>query len=277
MGPESQLVGQTLLVIGGSSGIGLETARRAHAEGVRLVLTGRDPERVHRAGRELGGSIAAFDATDFDRLGRFFDELPTPIDHVLLTATGTHDASVAGSGGETTSRELDVHLALPIRVAHEAARSVRPGGTLLIMRCIGGGHEPGRSVMSALAASLSIMTKHLAQELAPIRVNLILGAFVATPLPESRLDGRSSARNDELHTTLPVQRRVAPADAAALAVDLMTNTAVTAGTFEIGLLHQRKPRPRAGPGSGPGGARAPSTPSNGEAVDRSGLWRDERD
>ena len=69
MGGESQLAGQTLLVIGGSSGIGLETARRARAEGAEVILTARDPERVHRAGLELGASIAAFDATDFDRLG----------------------------------------------------------------------------------------------------------------------------------------------------------------------------------------------------------------
>jgi NAD(P)-dependent dehydrogenase (short-subunit alcohol dehydrogenase family) len=75
---EPQLAGQTLLVIGGSAGIGLETGRRAHGEGARVILTARDPERVHRAGLELEASIAAFDATDFDRLARFFDELPNP-------------------------------------------------------------------------------------------------------------------------------------------------------------------------------------------------------
>jgi NAD(P)-dependent dehydrogenase (short-subunit alcohol dehydrogenase family) len=82
---EVPLAGQTLLVIGGSSGIGLATARRAHAEGAQVIITARDPERVHRAGLELDARIAAFDATDFDRLGKFFEQLSTPIDHVFLT------------------------------------------------------------------------------------------------------------------------------------------------------------------------------------------------
>jgi hypothetical protein len=82
---ERDLVGQTILVIGGSSGIGLETARLARAQGAGIILTARDPDRLHRAGIELGASIAAFDATDFGRLERFFDALPAPIDHLLVT------------------------------------------------------------------------------------------------------------------------------------------------------------------------------------------------
>ncbi|MGH3042475.1 MAG: SDR family NAD(P)-dependent oxidoreductase, partial [Gaiellaceae bacterium] len=95
MSSEPLLAGQTLLVIGGSSGIGLDAARRAHAEGAGLIITARDPERVHRAGLELEGSIAAFDATDFRRLGRFFDELPAPIDHVLVTGPRPYHATPA--------------------------------------------------------------------------------------------------------------------------------------------------------------------------------------
>jgi NADP-dependent 3-hydroxy acid dehydrogenase YdfG len=71
---EWDLLGQTVLVIGGSSGIGLETARLARAKGAEVILTARDPDRLHRIGLELGASIAAFDATDFDRLERFFDK-----------------------------------------------------------------------------------------------------------------------------------------------------------------------------------------------------------
>ena len=87
MSREQQLAGQTLVVIGGSSGIGLETARRAREEGAHVILTARDPDRLHRAGLELEASVAAFDATDFDRLEKFFHELPTPIDHVASPST----------------------------------------------------------------------------------------------------------------------------------------------------------------------------------------------
>src|SRR5215831_12614923 len=95
MSREPQLAGQTLVVIGGSSGIGLETTRRAREEGAAVIITARNAERLHRVGRELGASIAAFDATDFDRLHRFFDELPEPIDHVLVTGPGPYYAALA--------------------------------------------------------------------------------------------------------------------------------------------------------------------------------------
>src|SRR6476619_702406 len=93
--PEPELLGQTVVVIGGSSGIGLETARRAREEGADVILTARDPDRLQRVGLELGASVAAFDATDFARLRTFFDELPAPIDHVLVTGPGPYYAPLA--------------------------------------------------------------------------------------------------------------------------------------------------------------------------------------
>src|SRR5262252_7014464 len=88
---EPELRGQTVVAIGGSSGIGLETARRARAEGARVILTGRDPERLERAASDLGAlSAAAFDATDPASLEQFFRGLPSPIDHVIVTAGRPH-------------------------------------------------------------------------------------------------------------------------------------------------------------------------------------------
>ena len=86
---ESTLSGQTIVVIGGSAGIGLATARRAHAEGAKVILTARNPEPLERAAREIDAlSVAAFDATDFKFLAKFFDDLPFPVDHVLVTGPG---------------------------------------------------------------------------------------------------------------------------------------------------------------------------------------------
>src|SRR5260370_540776 len=123
-----QLLGQTVVVIGGSSGIGLETARRARAEGAEVVLTGRNPERLHHGALELDAlSSAAFDATDFDRLDRFFDELPTPVDHVMVTAGGPYYARLFDIDFEQARRNVDQHLLLPLHVARKAAAKVRPG------------------------------------------------------------------------------------------------------------------------------------------------------
>ncbi len=231
---EPDLLGQTLLVIGGSSGIGLETARLARTRGADIILTARDPDRLHRAGLELGASIAAFDATDFDRLERFFQALPAPIDHLLVTGPGPYYAPLAEFDLDAARRAVDAHLLLPLQVARDAASKVRPGGTLLFMGGTGGRRTAaGLAFIAALTAALPALIKSLALEVAPIRVNLIAAGFDDTPLSASLLGDRIDERREQLRTTLPIGRVVGPADIAALAVHLMTNTAVTGATFDI--------------------------------------------
>src|SRR5262245_35523022 len=113
---EPELRGQTVVVIGGSAGIGLETARRARAEGAGVILTGRDPERRQRAARELDAlSSAAFDATDPAPLERFFGGLPNPIDHVMVTAGRPHYGRLIDMDAAKASRALDEHLLLMLQ------------------------------------------------------------------------------------------------------------------------------------------------------------------
>jgi NAD(P)-dependent dehydrogenase (short-subunit alcohol dehydrogenase family) len=232
---EPQLAGQTVVVIGGSAGIGLETARLAHAEGANLVLTARNPGPLQRVASELTtASTVAFDATDFERLAQFFDELPTPIDHMLLTGPGPYYAPLADFDFEKARRAIEAHLFLPLQVARYAVNKVRPGGTLLFMGGTGGRRTAkGFALISALTAAMPAMTKNLALELAPVRVNLIAAGFVDTPLSASLLGDQLDARREQLRTTLPIRRVVGPADIAALAVHLMTNTAVTGATYDI--------------------------------------------
>jgi NAD(P)-dependent dehydrogenase (short-subunit alcohol dehydrogenase family) len=232
---EPGLLGQTVLVIGGSSGIGLETARLARARGADVILTARDPDRLHRVGLELGASIAAFDATDFDRLQRFLDALATPIDHLLVTGPGPpSSAPLAAFDLDTDRRDIEAQLLLPLQVARLAPGKVRPGGTLLLVGGTSGRHPaPGRSLSSALTAALPTLTRNLALELAPIRVNLLAAGFVDTPLSAALLGDQLEERRHQLRSILPIGRVVGPADVAALAVHLMTNTAVTGATFDI--------------------------------------------
>ena len=231
----SALSGQTVVVIGGSAGIGLETARLAHAEGAEVVLTGRNRERLEGAAGEVGATrTAAFDATDFPRLERFFAELPAPIDHVLVTGPGPYYAPLAEFDFEAARRDLESHILLPLQVARNAVGRVRAGGTLLFMGGTGGrATAPGFALISALTAAGPAMTRNLALEIAPIRVNLIAAGFVDTPLSAALLGDQLDARREQLRATLPIRRVVGPADIAALAVHLMANTAVTGATYDI--------------------------------------------
>jgi NAD(P)-dependent dehydrogenase (short-subunit alcohol dehydrogenase family) len=233
--PEPQLAGQAVVVIGGSAGIGLETARLARAEGAKLVLAARNPERLQYVASELAAPHSvAFDATDFERLAQFFGELPSTIDHVLVTGPGPYYAPLAEFDVEKARRDVEAHLFLPLQVARHAANKVRPGGTLLFIGGTGGRRTAkGFVLISALTAAMPAMTKNLALELAPVRVNLIAAGFVDTPLSASLLGDQLDARREQLRTTLPIGRVVGPTDIAALAVHLMTNTAVTGATYDI--------------------------------------------
>jgi NAD(P)-dependent dehydrogenase (short-subunit alcohol dehydrogenase family) len=231
---EPELLGQTVVVIGGSAGIGLETGRRACTEGAKLILTGRNPERVEHAARELGAlNGAAFDATDFERLERFFDELPTPIDHILVTAGGPYYARLADIDFAQARRNVDHALWLPLHIARRAGGKVRPGGTLLFIGGTGGRRPAAGVLIATFTAAMPALTKALALELAPVRVNLIAPGFVDTPLSASLLGDQLDARREQLRATLPVRRVVGPEDIAALAIHLMTNTAITGATYDI--------------------------------------------
>jgi NAD(P)-dependent dehydrogenase (short-subunit alcohol dehydrogenase family) len=230
-----ELFGQTVVLIGGSAGIGLETARRARAEGAAVVLTGRDPERLERAAREVEAErTAAFDAGDPPAMKRFFEELPDPIDHVLITAGGPAYGPMLAMDAEAIGEALSGHVVVALEVARHAAGRMRPGGTLLLMGGTGGrkiSRELG--IASAATAVLPPFTAALALELAPVRVNLIAAGFVDTPLSASLLGDRLDARREQLRTTLPIGRVVGPADVAALAVHIMANTALTGATYDI--------------------------------------------
>ena len=232
---EPALAGQTVVLIGGSAGIGLETARRARAEGADVILTGRDHERLRQAALEVGAQrTAAFDASDTASLQGFFRDLPAPIDHVLVTAGGPVYGPLLEMDSAQVRDALSDHVVLALEVARNAAGKMRPAGTLLFMGGTGGRRiAPGLGISSAATAVLPPFAAALALELAPVRVNLIAAGFVDTPLSASLLGSRLGERRDELRATLPIGRVVGPADVAALAVHIMINTALTGATYDI--------------------------------------------
>jgi NAD(P)-dependent dehydrogenase (short-subunit alcohol dehydrogenase family) len=229
------LAGQTVVLIGGSAGIGLETARQARVEGAEVILTGRDPGRLEAAASDVGAlRTAAFDANDTQALQQFFEAIPAPIDHVLVTAGGPRYGPLLEMDIADVRDALSGHAVLGLEVARNARSKMRPGGTLLLMGGTGGRRIDHRvGIVSAATAALPPFTAALALELAPIRVNLIAAGFVDTPLSASLLGEQLDERRKELQTTLPIRRVVTAGDVAALAVHLMVNTAVTGATYDI--------------------------------------------
>ncbi len=229
-----ELFGQTVVVIGGSAGIGFETARRAHAEGAKIILAARNAQRLKQAASEVDAlSTAAFDASDPVAIEQFFRELPM-IDHVMVTAGRPYYGRLADMDFAKIRDLVGEHLLQALYVARNAASKVRPGGTLTFMGGTGGRRPAiGMSIAGAITAALPSLTANLALELAPVRVNLIAAGFVDTPLSAELLGDNLEKRREQLRTTLPIKRVVGPADVAALAVHIMTNTALTGATYDI--------------------------------------------
>ena len=152
----------------------------------------------------------------------------------MVTGPGPYYAPLPDMDRERALRDLDIHVWLHVAIAQHAVGRVRPGGTLLFMGGTGGrSRGPGLSLIAAVTAAQPALVANLAVEVAPIRVNLIAAGFVDTPLSASLLGADLDKRREQLRATLPIRRVVGPADVAALAVHIMTNTALTGATYDI--------------------------------------------
>jgi NAD(P)-dependent dehydrogenase (short-subunit alcohol dehydrogenase family) len=230
-----ELLDQTVVVIGGSAGIGLDTARRARDEGARVILTARNARLLAEAAGELSADrTATFDANDPASLESFFAGLPDAIDHVMVTAGAPHYGPPLEMPPEDARRGLTEHLLLALNVARYASGRMKPTGSLIFMSGTGARRPRlGIGIASTATAAFPALIASLALELAPIRVNLIAAGFVDTRLSASILGDDLDKRREELRATLPIRRVVGPSDVAALAVHLMTNTALTGATYDI--------------------------------------------
>jgi NAD(P)-dependent dehydrogenase (short-subunit alcohol dehydrogenase family) len=230
----SSLAGNTVVVIGGSSGIGLETARQARAAGAKLIVTGRNQRRLDAARDELGASVATLDLSDAAGLEGFFAGLPAPVDHVAVTGGGPAYAPIATLDFGRANEVLQEHVLGALRIARECAGRVRPGGSLTFFTGTDARRPgPGQVMAAIMAAALPAITANAALELAPVRVNTVAAGFTDTPLTARELGGDLERRRAELRATLPIRRVVEPADVAAVAVTLMTSSAVTGATWDV--------------------------------------------
>ena len=176
--------GQTVVLIGGSAGIGLETARRARAEGADVVLAARDPDRLEQRRRRSSAPAAPPRSTPPTRMRSSASS--TSCRRRSIMCWSPPAARTTRRWRRSTSNRRAAtwsdHLRLPIQVARHAVGKVRPGGTLLFMGGTGAAAGRGAGGRRCAHRRAPALIRNLALEVAPIRVNLIAAGFVDTPL-----------------------------------------------------------------------------------------------
>lgn len=230
------LANSQVVVIGGTSGIGLEVARSAAAHGARVTAAGRSAERIRAAQSALGDAVAvrSLDMSDETAVEQFFRTFQA-IDHLVVTATGgpLRFGKVVDTPMSDIRATLDNRFWGTYNVVRYAAPLIRPAGSVTLFS--GGAAvkaRPAGGVLSASVAAVEALSRALALELSPIRVNTVRSGAVDTPLLRAAYPNFDDfARSTGEH--LPVKRIGAATDLAHAVLFLMENPYVSGSTIDV--------------------------------------------
>jgi NAD(P)-dependent dehydrogenase (short-subunit alcohol dehydrogenase family) len=237
----ASLADKTVVILGGSSGIGLATAKAAQAEGARVIVTGRSRDRLQAAQTELGSGArtVALDVADEAGTRALFQELDR-LDHIFITAGSiAFDARLAPDSAALRPA-LDTRFWGAFNAAKYGAAKMKAGASITFMSGTAGRRPlPGAAVTTASCGAVEAFARALALDLAPIRVNTLQPGYVDTPLLDELLGEARVKMKAEAGARLPVKRIGRPEELADAVLFLMKNGYVNGITLTVdggGLL-----------------------------------------
>jgi NAD(P)-dependent dehydrogenase (short-subunit alcohol dehydrogenase family) len=229
------LSGKTVLVIGGSSGIGHEIARHARAEGAELTITGRDAQRLALAAEDLGGLEAIqLDAHDETALNHFFTER-RPVDHMVSMVGDSMAGGFLSTTPETMRHVLHSKFWTNWMIGRHAPSALVAGGSLIFTSGTGGRAQDGSATYVA-NLGLGALVEGLAYELGPDRrVNAVAPTFMGartrfwSDVPTDELDKQQAGFSQRV----PLQRLGTVVEVASTYIHLMTNTFINGQVLSV--------------------------------------------
>jgi NAD(P)-dependent dehydrogenase (short-subunit alcohol dehydrogenase family) len=198
------LTGKKVVVVGGSSGIGLATAELAKREGADVIIASRNAERLDAIAAKLNVIAISADVTKDDDIANLFRR-SGPVDHVVITAAQLKTGPFKTVAMEDVRATMESKFWSAWRVARSA--DIRSGGSLtLVSGYLSIRPRANSAIVGAANGALESLARSLALELAPVRVNAVSPGIIDTPI---RAAMPEAARNDMLAKTaagLPVGR-----------------------------------------------------------------------
>ena len=234
------LVGKKVVIVGGSSGIGLGVAVSALQRGAEVVIVGRSPHKLQAAERTLATANdrvrgCAADITQETEIARLFDDVGA-FDHLVSTAGGPPPGDpIQLSDREILRRFIDDKLIGALMLAKHAVRVLKTGGSMSFTSGINKDRPPvpGGAVVSAIAGSFSYMARALSLELAPTRVNVVSPGWVDTPLFTELAGEAKLSLFEGMTARLPARKIATPADIAPAYIFAMESEFTTGQTLDI--------------------------------------------
>lgn len=227
------LKGKKVVVIGGSSGIGLAIAKAVAVEQAKVVIAGRSPRKLEDALAEIEDNILAYpvDITNMASLHEFFQR-EGDIDHLVIAGGVVKWGNFKEMPVEDAIESMDSKFFGQYRAIQAA--TVHPGGSITLFSG-GVSRRPkvGTAAVTAFNAAVEGLGQALALELAPVRVNVIAPGLVKTPAYSAMPDSERQAMYESAAKALPVGQVGEPEDIAAVALMLMTNPHITGTVLDV--------------------------------------------
>jgi NAD(P)-dependent dehydrogenase (short-subunit alcohol dehydrogenase family) len=226
---------QQVIVFGGSSGIGLATAKRAIAEGAQVAIVGTTEEKLLAAQSNIGAQVRIHkcDIMKEESVAKVFDAFPV-VHHVVNTVGGVGGAARLQGSLDALMEPIEKRLKGSVVIAKHAIPRMVPSGSVTFFSGAGKYKPfPGSATALAAAGAVEILAKALAKEAAPVRFNTVCPGLVDTPLLRGMFPVRPEDAIAAWTSSFPVPRAAYAEEVADAAVFLMTNKYVTGETLVI--------------------------------------------